>query len=83
MLEDGDLVVLELYTTLGELCVMGCPLGFVVRILCLVFALLCLECSFPLLHLHVAAACCTNAGSCASKVSYHSVSLANMLSYLS
>lgn len=72
MLEDGDMVVFKLYTTYGELCVMGCPLGFVVHVLCLVFALLRLECSLPLLHLHVAAACCTSAGSCAPDPSYYS-----------
>ena len=72
MLEDGDLVVFKLYSAYGELCVMGCPLGFVVHVLCLVFALLRLECSLPLLHLHVAAACCTSAGSCAPDPSYYS-----------
>ena len=82
MLEDGNLVVLELYTTVAELCVMGCPLGFVVRVLYLVFALQGLESSLPLLHVHVAAARCTTAGNCASKFSYHRFSLANML-YLS
>jgi len=36
------------------------------------YALLRLECSLPLLHLHVAAACCTSAGSCAPDPSYYS-----------
>jgi len=55
MLEDGDLVVFKLYTAYGELCVMGCPLGFVVHVLCLAasrmqLALAAFACCCSMLH---------------------------------